>query len=164
MTNSKPRTKAFAHKSRHGCDPCKQRHVKCDEEKPFCMRCRKHGLDCKYTPVKVWLFKPSGSTRDEKAVARKAATQQCPLDLRLWTKHPTSVAERHAFQHWLMRTGPWIGTFVTPEARPFWQVVLPRLAVTFPSLMHLLIATALLDEGGVNASIYNLTARAQRVL
>ncbi|KAJ5669136.1 C6 transcription factor [Penicillium macrosclerotiorum] len=36
-------------KSRGGCASCKQRRVKCDETKPHCLRCQKHGVDCDYT-------------------------------------------------------------------------------------------------------------------
>ncbi|KAJ5095880.1 C6 transcription factor [Penicillium alfredii] len=43
-------------KSRGGCSNCKQRRVKCDEAKPTCLRCQKHGVDCDYTarPVRPW--------------------------------------------------------------------------------------------------------------
>ncbi|KAF9893589.1 hypothetical protein FE257_010901 [Aspergillus nanangensis] len=35
-------------KSRAGCVTCKQRKVKCDETKPYCVRCQKHGATCVY--------------------------------------------------------------------------------------------------------------------
>ncbi|CAI7669953.1 C6 transcription factor [Penicillium manginii] len=36
-------------KSRAGCAACKQRRVKCDETKPDCLRCQKHGVECNYS-------------------------------------------------------------------------------------------------------------------
>ncbi|KAJ5550792.1 Aflatoxin biosynthesis regulatory protein [Penicillium sp. DV-2018c] len=39
-------------KSRVGCANCKQRRIKaakCDETKPCCLRCQKHGVDCDYS-------------------------------------------------------------------------------------------------------------------
>ncbi|KAI3152096.1 transcriptional regulator family: Fungal Specific TF [Penicillium roqueforti] len=36
-------------KSRAGCVNCKQRRVKCDEAKPRCLRCQKHGSECDYS-------------------------------------------------------------------------------------------------------------------
>jgi len=38
-------------KSRTGCHTCKQRRVKCSEEKPICSGCRRLGLDCQYFSV-----------------------------------------------------------------------------------------------------------------
>jgi len=38
-------------KSRFGCERCKQRRVKCDETKPKCTQCAKHGVSCVYTAV-----------------------------------------------------------------------------------------------------------------
>ncbi|KAI9039039.1 Zn(II)2Cys6 transcription factor [Aspergillus affinis] len=40
-------------KSRGGCAKCKERRIKCDETKPHCLRCRKHGVDCFYEPQPV---------------------------------------------------------------------------------------------------------------
>ncbi|KAH6699681.1 hypothetical protein BKA61DRAFT_621522 [Leptodontidium sp. MPI-SDFR-AT-0119] len=36
-------------KSRHGCDQCKQRRVKCDERKPNCTNCGTRGTECHYS-------------------------------------------------------------------------------------------------------------------
>lgn len=41
----------FHKKSKNGCDNCKRRRVKCDENKPHCLKCQKMGLECVYTPV-----------------------------------------------------------------------------------------------------------------
>ncbi|KAL2867540.1 Zn(II)2Cys6 transcription factor domain-containing protein [Aspergillus lucknowensis] len=35
-------------KSRAGCLPCKQRHVKCDERRPICLLCTMSNRDCSY--------------------------------------------------------------------------------------------------------------------
>ncbi|CCH63062.1 hypothetical protein TBLA_0J00620 [Henningerozyma blattae CBS 6284] len=34
--------------SKHGCEPCKKAHVKCDESKPFCEKCIKANKICTY--------------------------------------------------------------------------------------------------------------------
>ncbi|GIK05172.1 hypothetical protein Aspvir_009275 [Aspergillus viridinutans] len=36
-------------KSRHGCQQCKARKIKCDEVKPTCRNCSKHAVDCTYS-------------------------------------------------------------------------------------------------------------------
>ncbi|AET39222.1 Upc2p Ecym_4144 [Eremothecium cymbalariae DBVPG len=42
----------FHKKSKNGCDNCKRRRVKCDENKPCCQKCFKMKLHCIYTPAK----------------------------------------------------------------------------------------------------------------
>jgi hypothetical protein len=40
---------ALSHKkSRHGCQRCKARKVKCDEGRPICRDCRRHNVPCEY--------------------------------------------------------------------------------------------------------------------
>ncbi|RSL99198.1 hypothetical protein CEP52_009850 [Fusarium oligoseptatum] len=52
MSESKPLPRrpkfrrAYGPKTRTGCITCKIRHVKCDEEKPICRRCRDSGVKC----------------------------------------------------------------------------------------------------------------------
>ncbi|GES63793.1 specific transcription factor domain protein [Aspergillus terreus] len=41
MPPSRPRTKTFT-----GCWTCRKRHVKCDEQRPECLRCRRGGRVC----------------------------------------------------------------------------------------------------------------------
>lgn len=38
-------------KSRLGCKTCRTRRVKCDEIRPFCGNCTKHGVSCDFAPV-----------------------------------------------------------------------------------------------------------------
>ncbi|KAI0897121.1 hypothetical protein F4806DRAFT_423325 [Annulohypoxylon nitens] len=45
-TNKKRRAH---YKSRKGCKECKQRHVKCDEQRPICLQCSTLGRPCSYT-------------------------------------------------------------------------------------------------------------------
>ncbi|KAH8696107.1 C6 finger domain-containing protein [Talaromyces proteolyticus] len=41
-------SKLNSKKSRLGCERCKSRHVKCDEAKPLCKNCKRHGTPCHY--------------------------------------------------------------------------------------------------------------------
>ncbi|KAL3428156.1 sterol uptake control protein 2 [Phlyctema vagabunda] len=36
------------HKTRAGCMQCKQRKIKCDEQKPACLKCEHYGTECSY--------------------------------------------------------------------------------------------------------------------
>ncbi|KAL5337407.1 hypothetical protein BJX70DRAFT_245745 [Aspergillus crustosus] len=38
----------FHHKSRYGCFPCKQRRIKCDENKPACGNCVQRNVECSF--------------------------------------------------------------------------------------------------------------------
>ncbi|KAI2473724.1 hypothetical protein F4781DRAFT_803 [Annulohypoxylon bovei var. microspora] len=49
MQDQRPRGPRLYHKkSRTGCMRCKQRRVKCDEVRPSCGSCSRHGVDCLY--------------------------------------------------------------------------------------------------------------------
>ncbi|KAK3113761.1 hypothetical protein LTR53_008626 [Teratosphaeriaceae sp. CCFEE 6253] len=57
---SETRLRRKHHKVWTGCQRCKLRHVKCDEEKPGCLRCRKSGVPCNgYNPPKAHIFELS---------------------------------------------------------------------------------------------------------
>ncbi|KAI0451709.1 hypothetical protein F5B21DRAFT_364454 [Xylaria acuta] len=38
-------------KSRFGCKECKRRKVKCDEQRPSCFNCTRHGMACSFAPA-----------------------------------------------------------------------------------------------------------------
>lgn len=46
MTIPVIRKRAKRPKTRTGCRTCRQRHIKCDEERPECRRCRQSGREC----------------------------------------------------------------------------------------------------------------------
>ncbi|KAH9238528.1 hypothetical protein K456DRAFT_1827104 [Colletotrichum gloeosporioides 23] len=49
-------------KSRLGCRECKQRKVKCDETRPFCVKCRTAGKTCSYVGMQSSLPVPPTSS------------------------------------------------------------------------------------------------------
>ncbi|KAH6876799.1 hypothetical protein B0T10DRAFT_532512 [Thelonectria olida] len=51
-------------KSRKGCDTCKRRHIRCDENFPQCRNCTKYKFRCPYKDVRV--PRSSGSTISDK--------------------------------------------------------------------------------------------------
>ncbi|OKL63202.1 hypothetical protein UA08_01146 [Talaromyces atroroseus] len=48
-------------KSRFGCQRCKTRRVKCDEAKPKCQNCKRHGATCVYLGAQPKRQTPKGS-------------------------------------------------------------------------------------------------------
>ncbi|KAI9150058.1 Sterol regulatory element-binding protein [Paramyrothecium foliicola] len=47
------KTRQFHTRSRAGCVVCRQRHVRCDETRPFCTNCVTAKRCCEYTPAKI---------------------------------------------------------------------------------------------------------------
>ncbi|KAI0537385.1 hypothetical protein GGR58DRAFT_348300 [Xylaria digitata] len=47
-SKSKSKTRRTHYKSRKGCQQCKQRHMKCDEQQPSCLQCSMTGRSCVY--------------------------------------------------------------------------------------------------------------------
>ncbi|PWN54123.1 hypothetical protein IE53DRAFT_32278 [Violaceomyces palustris] len=56
---------------RSGCLTCKRRKLKCDEEKPSCIRCRNASRECSYTEQS--LFPPSNQTEPPHSTTPKVA-------------------------------------------------------------------------------------------
>lgn len=58
-STSAERKRRHHHRSRHGCFSCKQKHMRCDEDKPFCRNCLKSGSSCGYAKVESSSLTPS---------------------------------------------------------------------------------------------------------
>ncbi|KAH6889641.1 fungal-specific transcription factor domain-containing protein [Thelonectria olida] len=69
----KARTKTFS-----GCWTCRAKHVKCDESRPVCNRCRRSGLSCEGYGVRLsWIsVRGPSNFRSRGASARKAGRMQ----------------------------------------------------------------------------------------
>jgi len=161
MAPPKNRTRAFAPKSRSGCDNCKKRRVKCDEARPHCGNCEKRGIRCTYTAVKVWIFEPTKQRESEKRTLAKRATS---FDLAGLPACTWPSEERYLVRYYMQRTGPWLSHYCDPEARQPWAITLPRLAISLPALRHLVVATAMMDEKLHQASSQALVVRSEKIL
>ncbi|KAF3770620.1 hypothetical protein M406DRAFT_285362 [Cryphonectria parasitica EP155] len=47
-------------KSRKGCETCKKRHIRCDENFPQCKNCTKHKIRCPYNDLPIQEARPNG--------------------------------------------------------------------------------------------------------
>ncbi|RGP77265.1 arginine metabolism regulation ii [Fusarium longipes] len=78
----KPRNKTFS-----GCWTCRAKHVKCDEAKPSCDRCRNAGVDCEGYGVRIsWAsvrnpstFRRGGKRRSTRRTSERLR-QSCDLE------------------------------------------------------------------------------------
>ncbi|EEU43793.1 uncharacterized protein NECHADRAFT_82948 [Fusarium vanettenii 77-13-4] len=113
----KPRfRRAYARKVRTGCISCKIRHLKCDEEKPICLRCRNDGVKCDG-------YAPTNKAKDEhlKVPAQKSQTLPLTGVSNLVSDVPLERCYFHHFYHWTCKQ-----LSNSPETTNFWiQHVLP---------------------------------------
>ncbi|OOQ82015.1 hypothetical protein PEBR_40627 [Penicillium brasilianum] len=123
-------------KSRKGCVQCKERHVKCDEQRPTCSLCVKRELTCTYvTPPPR--RKPTVDHQEEAKARYASATSSPTMVSRL-----PRLEEMRLFHHAFMVTSL---SFVKDDIdREFWQSVLPRIATSHDYVMDGSLAVAAL--------------------
>ncbi|KAI1069291.1 hypothetical protein LB507_008644 [Fusarium sp. FIESC RH6] len=114
-------------KVRTGCITCKIRKVKCDEAKPFCLRCIKTGRQCDG-------YRPSPNSSPE------------PLSL---SPAPgfDSHQEVHAFDHYRLRTAKVLSGVIDAS---FWGGVVLKMSATEPAVRHAILAISSLHEAVEN--------------
>lgn len=124
------RSRASAPKVRTGCITCKTRHLKCDEEKPTCLRCRNDGFTCDGYLQSVVV---SSSSR------KKSKTVYVP-----WLPTPTSFIDRGSqterrFLHHVQQNTTSHLTF-TSTRLDFWNRLILAPAQTSEAVRHALVA------------------------
>ncbi|EME42920.1 hypothetical protein DOTSEDRAFT_173450 [Dothistroma septosporum NZE10] len=120
MPSRRPHTK-----TRHGCNTCKARKVRCDEEKPVCRNCTRGNRSCSY-PSQILAIPNSLATHID------AQDQIFPIrDMEL-LHHYTS------FTYKLMTNDP--------DQFEIWQVNVPQMAFRYRFLLHGILAVAALHR------------------
>jgi hypothetical protein len=164
-----PKTKRSAPKTRTGCVTCKKRRVKCGEEKPHCLRCRKAGRICDgYQVPKAWLFEPCSSSvisilsiesSDRSSGGKSVSDPSTPTStaqsrqstrLRLPPHIQPSFgaqAETQALQYYIERTSNIASKW---ESGSFWCQRLPQLSWSHQALKHCLLALASVSSARFN--------------
>ena len=117
------------HKTRTGCLACKRHRVKCDEVKPFCLRCQRFGRSCEYKPPKTWLFElPKHST-----TVSRLSFQAAPVE------------EYRAFLFFTERTAELLSPY-TPLTEAFFHKVVPAYSLNSRAVWHIMVATSTRHE------------------
>ncbi|RAK85203.1 hypothetical protein BO79DRAFT_156442 [Aspergillus costaricaensis CBS 115574] len=119
-------------KSRYGCALCKRRHVKCDEKRPSCTPCLVRGQDCTYLMITQRKATSDAPSRD-----RLGLPSPCPR-----ARTDLVLHEMQLFHHALMVTAPSIAN--DDLDLRFWQMDIPRIAITHAFVMDSLLAVAAL--------------------
>ncbi|EXJ85229.1 hypothetical protein A1O3_05904 [Capronia epimyces CBS 606.96] len=146
------RTKKWAPKTFNGCLTCKKRRIKCDEEKPKCLRCTRSNINCLgYAPPRIRLFEPTSSSSARPAVSTNPPSNRLQLQSYLTSHpHPQGLAltstfgteeECQSFQFFLEKTSDLISVYSNPY---LWTVILPQATWHEPAIKHSVIALACL--------------------
>ncbi len=137
----KARTRTWAPKVRSGCRICKQRKLKCGEERPSCDRCIKAGFECEYATPKAWVFESSVSPSDKGSPPRRETLHTVPS----YCGGSLDVNEQRALVYFKERTAPILSSFAHGSAQ-FWTRIIPQMSLTNPTVMSAMIAASSLHE------------------
>ncbi|KAJ5772361.1 C6 transcription factor [Penicillium odoratum] len=134
------------HKSRNGCDRCRERRVKCDEKGPPCSNCTSRQLNCTYLKVaaaRSQTAKPRPSkyqtARSSDSSARSQNSVSSPVsNCSLSTQQEIDNLElMHQFS-----TDTYKSLCVSDSENATWQTTIPRLALKYHYLLDGIMALA----------------------
>ncbi|KAM0446169.1 hypothetical protein ACHAQK_001085 [Fusarium lateritium] len=123
QTPSKPSGRKGSKKVRTGCITCKIRKVKCDEAKPYCLRCIKTGRQCDG-------YRPSPNSSPEPMSLSPVPGFESPHEAR-------------AFDHYRLRTAKVLSGAIDSS---FWGGVVLKMSTTEPAVRHAMLAISSLHE------------------
>ncbi|KAL2810075.1 putative Zn(II)2Cys6 transcription factor [Aspergillus granulosus] len=156
----KIRSRRSHRKSRLGCGNCKKRRIKCDEQKPTCSNCLHHSIDCDFTarsdsekstpPARRYQFRqskyqqsPSPRAPDDSPSSSNSIAVQCDIPP-IPDKGGISLSDLHLFHHYTIATYHTLSNDPTPITQRLWQCRIPAWGISFPSILHLILALAAL--------------------
>ncbi|MCJ1478076.1 hypothetical protein MMC13_006751 [Lambiella insularis] len=137
-TGTRPkRTRASLPKVRTGCMTCKIRHVKCDEQKPSCVKCIRTGRVCDgysrfFTAHSDWEQK-------RQVIPYVKITPLQNLDVRL----PGSDKERRSFDFFRVQT---LAELEISLHTPTWNRLILQLSHNNPIVRHAAVALGAIGE------------------
>ncbi|KIW71310.1 hypothetical protein PV04_03491 [Phialophora macrospora] len=129
-------SRQFHRKSRHGCANCKQRKIRCGEERPSCANCNRLGGRCSFLDSD-----PSGGALVHSSPGSSSSTPQ-PSAASIHGPHELTDSleqyDEELIKHWSEATcftmdDRW-------ETFAIWRVAVPALALDQPFLRHGLLA------------------------
>ncbi|KAL2847525.1 hypothetical protein BJY01DRAFT_212478 [Aspergillus pseudoustus] len=157
-------TRRTHRKSRHGCKACKQRRVKCDEERPVCSNCSQRDEQCEYVTEAslIWAADepPRPRPRRRKQPSEESSTGDVSSpNMPFWllgglagdrsTASSTSTSapsldltQMRLLVNWQNETCQFLSR--DTETRIVWQLYLVDEALKSPSLMHGILAVSAL--------------------
>ncbi|KAJ5753392.1 uncharacterized protein N7511_007545 [Penicillium nucicola] len=141
-------------KSRAGCLQCKRRRVKCDEEKPRCGNCGRHGVPCSFaspvdcnaqpdlveSPTSLESVTSSSGNADFESVHNSLPISS-PIPL---STAPPSLAifDLELLHHYVTSTCYTLSQ--APAVQAVWRDQAPRVGFSTPPVLHSLLALSAL--------------------
>ncbi|KAJ5229400.1 hypothetical protein N7489_010108 [Penicillium chrysogenum] len=134
-------------KSRHGCSNCKQRRVKCGEERPHCTNCVQRKQECVYSTEGPYFF--AGKQRKSKRTRQSSIAEQnadpflasvSATEGHLGAAQTSSVVPTLNMEQlelelqWITETHQLLAR--NEETRKVWEVQVLQEALHAPFLMH----------------------------
>ncbi|KAJ5934274.1 hypothetical protein N7466_003821 [Penicillium verhagenii] len=157
---TRPKRRIRHTKSRNGCFPCKNRRVKCDEERPICGACFVRNDECTFPPQQETRDRTRRQTHSRRHPTRHDGAETdnppeaifYPLDFNIPDPRPANpelsssdlnMQDLNLLQHYILHTSKNIS--LNPRKTLIWERVIPEMAANDTFLMHLLLALAGLD-------------------
>ncbi|GME40954.1 C6 zinc finger domain-containing protein [Neofusicoccum parvum] len=188
--SKRPATRRSHKKTRTGCMQCKQRRVKCDEQKPTCGNCIKRGQPCslQFTVPQLPYSRPTPQSSILPTASDNSSRTQSPVPLAPnllpanaspYPQHASpgsvstapsvatsfSVEDMELLHHYTVATSL---TFSTrSDVLEVYRIAAPEIAFSDPPLMHGLLAVSGLHRAHCCADIekrrqYSTTAAAHQ--
>ncbi|KAK9328583.1 hypothetical protein V1520DRAFT_371118 [Lipomyces starkeyi] len=129
-----PPKKKLHFKSRNGCLICKKRKIKCDEVRPKCRNCLKHGVNCEY--AKEVLEYGFSSLPGPFAGAIPGLSHSTIVSPDLNMQHLSLL------MHYVVHTSHSLSNMQSAENVSIWSQTVPQVACRFPFLMYSIFALA----------------------
>ncbi|KAI0145343.1 hypothetical protein GGR57DRAFT_300853 [Xylariaceae sp. FL1272] len=138
------RPRLYHTKSRTGCTRCRCRRVKCDETRPVCRNCHRHGVDCEYDRVAISLSSPpprstgsGSSTSSTQTPIPQAAVQGAAIPQHEYWK-------LRVFHNFAVCTSDTLPGSHISTVKDCWSVQVPVLALRHGSLLNGILAISAL--------------------
>lgn len=131
-------------KTRTGCIICKQRHIKCDEQRPVCLRCQKSNRSCKYEPPQPQTNTIDGNLSSTTSLLSKTrnSIELSSLNDYLSPYGPRELAELAAVKKFATYLGKDLAGCFSDD---IWCQVFPRVAQHESSIWHAIAAISMLQ-------------------
>ncbi|EFZ02370.1 Zn(2)-Cys(6) zinc finger domain protein [Metarhizium robertsii] len=140
-------------KSRTGCARCRARRVKCDESRPKCKSCGRHGVECIYD-------RPAGSNGSSSSKAHHYAQfwpSSTPstgqnargpnaenFDLLAEESRDRRYREMRLLHYFTVEVTTTIPGYFFPQIKKIWTVDVPSMAMEYEPLLNAIMALSIL--------------------
>lgn len=131
-------SRRFHHKSRHGCAQCKQRKIRCGEERPSCANCNRLGGRCSFLDSD-----PRGGPLVQSSPESSSSTPQ-PSGASVHSPE-RKIDDLEPYDQELLKRWSEATCFTMGDRYDvvsMWQITVPGLAVDHTFLRHGLLAAA----------------------